>query len=544
MRDRHSSVGNTTLIRHLLNYPSQTLEKSLKFSETKASMKVTQEKLPASQLGLEIEIPAETTKKVYEKVVQNLARSANIPGFRKGKVPRQILLQRMGPQRIKEAALEDLVQDSLKQAIQQEAIEALGNYKLVSTYEELISHFQPGEPLTFSASVDVPPEIHLGDYSGLSVKAEETQPDPDSVDNFLEQRRTEQATLIPVESRPAQMGDVAVVDYSGRFAAEGEEATEISGAQATDFQIELGAGRFLEDIVQGIVGMNPGEIKEIPVKFPEDYPREDLAGKSALFTLTLKELKEKELPELDDDFAQEVSEQETLAELREFLDKEFREKAEQETAASKEQALLEALLEKVEIDLPETMIEREVETILTQTAIQMERYGMDIQKLFNAETMPQMRERSRPDAIVRLKQSLALQEIAKRESLTVEPEAIQAKIKELMEQLSGQNVDPKRVREVVESDLIKEKAIKWLEEHATIELVPKGSLTTEETEEEDTPIEATVQEEIDAATQTIDVQAEPSTTEEEDTPIEATAQEETDAATQTIDVQAEQSTDQ
>ena len=544
MRDRHSSVGNTTLIRHLLNYPSQTLEKSLKFSETKASMKVTQEKLPASQLGLEIEIPAETTKKVYEKVVQNLARSANIPGFRKGKVPRQILLQRMGPQRIKEAALEDLVQDSLKQAIQQEAIEALGNYKLVSTYEELISHFQPGEPLTFSASVDVPPEIHLGEYSGLSVKAEETQPDPNSVDNFLEQRRTEQATLIPVESRPAQMGDVAVVDYSGRFTAEGEEATEISGAQATDFKIELGAGRFLEDIVQGIVGMNPGETKEIPVQFPEDYPREDLAGKSALFTLTLKELKEKELPELDDDFAQEVSEQETLAELREFLDKEFREKAEQETAASKEQALLEALLEKVEIDLPETMIEREVETILTQTAIQMERYGMDIQKLFNAETMPQLRERSRPDAIVRLKQSLALQEIAKRESLTVEPEAIQAKIKELMEQLSGQNVDPKRVREVVESDLIKEKAIKWLEEHATIELVPKGSLTTEETEEEDTPIEATVQEEIDAATQTIDVQAEPSTTEEEDTPIEATAQEETDAATQTIDVQAEPSTDQ
>jgi len=113
-----------------------------------------------------------------------------------------------------------------------------------------------------------------------------------------------------------------------------------------------------------------------------------------------------------------------------------------------------------------------------------------------------------------------------------------------MEQLSGQNVDPKRVREVVESDLIKEKAIKWLEEHATIELVPKGSLTTEETEEEDTPIEATVQQEIDAATQTIDVQAEPSTTEEEDTPIEATAQEETDAATQTIDVQAEPSTDQ
>ncbi|HEY9741137.1 MAG TPA: trigger factor [Coleofasciculaceae cyanobacterium] len=489
-------------------------------------MKVTQEQLPQSQIGLEIEIPAETTKKAYEKVVQNLSRTANIPGFRKGKVPRQILLQRLGSQRIKEAAIEDLVQDSLKQAIEQEAIEALGNYKLISTYEELISQFQPGEPLKFSASVDVPPEIRLGEYSGLSVKAEETQPDPDAVDKFLEERRTEQATLIPVESRPAQMGDVAVIDYTGRFTGEGEESEEIPGAQATDFQVELGAGRFLEDIVQGIVGMNPGETKEVSVQFPEDYPLENLAGKSAVFSITLKELKEKELPELDDDFAQEVSEQETLAELREFLEKQFREKADQETTASKEQALLEALLERVEIDLPETMIDREVQTLLTQTAIQMENYGMDVRKLFNAETMPQLRERSRPDAILRLRQSLALQEIVKRESLTVEPEEIEAKIKELMEQLAGQSVDPKRVREVVESDLLKEKAVKWLEEHATIELVPKGSLAKEEeeTEGEDIQIEAIAQEEIDASTQTIDVEAEPST--------------------QTIDVEAEPSAQQ
>ncbi|MEW6494874.1 MAG: trigger factor [Cyanobacteriota bacterium] len=478
-------------------------------------MKVTQEPLPKSQLGLEIEIPAETTKQVYEKVVQNLSRSANIPGFRKGKVPRQVLLQRLGAQRIKEAALEDLVQDSLQQAIKQESIEALGNYKLISTYEELISRFQPGEPLTFSASVDVPPKINLGEYRGLSIKAEETQPDPEAVDNFLETRRTEQATLIPVESRPAQMGDVAVVDYSGRFTGEGEQAQEISGAQATDFQLELEEGRFLEAIVQGIVGMNPGETKEVPVTFPEDYPREDLASESAIFTITLKELKEKELPELDDDFAQEVSEKETLAELRESLEQQFREKAEQETKASKEKAILDALLEKVEVDLPETMIDREVQTLLTQTAMQMESYGMDIRKLFNAETIPQLKERSRPDALVRLKQSLALQEIAERESITVTAEEIEAKIKELMEQLAGQDVDPQRVREVVESDLIKEKAIAWLEEHATIELVPKGSLTEEEQEEapEDTPEEASSPtqaegEESEAANQTVEVQAE------------------------------------
>lgn len=477
-------------------------------------MKVTQEQLPQSQLGLEIEIPAETTKKAYEQVVQNLARTANIPGFRKGKVPRQVLLQRLGAQRIKEAALEDLVQDGLRQAIEQESIEALGNYKLISTYEELIRRFEPGVPLTFSASVDVPPTVNLGDYKGLSVKAEETQPEPDAVDKFLEARRTEQATLIPVESRPAQLGDVAVVDYAGKFTGEGEESTEIPGAQASDFQIELGEGRFLEDIVQGIVGMNPGETKEVPVKFPDDYPREDLAGKSGVFTVTLNELKEKELPELDDDFAQEISEKETLAELRQFLEDQFREKAEQETKTSKENALLEALLDKVEADLPESMIDREVQTILTQTAMQMESYGMDIRKLFNADTLPQFRERSRPDAIVRLKQSLGLQEVAKRESLTTAPEEIEAKVKEVMEQLSGQNPDPDRVREVVESDLVKEKALQWLEEHATIELVPKGTLTKEDETEADSSSEEAIAQgapepEIDASSQTIDVAAEP-----------------------------------
>lgn len=486
-------------------------------------MKVTREPLPQSQIGLEIEIPAETTKQTYEKVVQNLARSVNIPGFRKGKVPRQILLQRLGPQRIKEAALEDLVQDGLKQAIEQEAIEALGNYKLISTYEELISQFQPGEPLTFSASVDVPPTVNLGEYGSLSVKAEETLPDPEAVDKFLEERRVEQATLIPVESRAAQMGDVAVVDYVGRLTGEGEESTEIAGARAADFQIELVEGRFLEDIVRGIVGMNPGETKEVSVQFPEDYPREDLAGKAAVFTVTLKELKEKELPELDDDFAQEISEKETLAELRDYLEQQFREKAEQETQGSKEQALVQALLKQVEIDFPETMIDREVQTLLTQTAMQMESYGMDISKLFSAETLPQLKERTRPDAIDRLKQSLALQEVAKRESLTVEPEAIETRIKEVKEQLAGQDVDPTRLRQVVESDLLQEKAIKWLEEHAAIELVPKGSLAEEkteadeeaqsETETEQTPGETTAQgpdPEIDAASQTIDVVAEPS----------------------------------
>ncbi|NER45946.1 MAG: trigger factor [Symploca sp. SIO1A3] len=480
-------------------------------------MKITQEKLPDSQIGLEIEIPAETTKKVYEKVVQNLSRSANIPGFRKGKVPRQILLQRMGVQRIKEAALEDLVQDGLKQAIEQEKIEALGNYQLLSKFEELISQFNPGEPLTFSASVDTPPVVNLADYSGLSVKAEETKPDPEAVDKFLEERRVEQATLIPVESRPAQMGDVAVVDYTGRFAGEGkeEEGTLIPGGEASDFEVELEEDKFLADFVQGIVGMNPEETKEVKVTFPEDYPREELAGELVVFSITLQELKEKELPDLDDDLAQEISEMETLTELRESLSEQFQEKADKETTQSKEQALVTALVEKVEVDLPKTMVDQEVETLIRQSVMQLQQMGMNLTDTLTPEMVQQMQQQTRPDAIARLKQSLALQEVAKRESLAVEPEAIEARIKEWMEQLSGHNVDPEKLKEVVESDLLKEKALEWLEEQATIELVPKGSLTpegeiTEETTDTEDTQTAAPEVATDEATQTIDVTAEPS----------------------------------
>ena len=448
-------------------------------------MKITQEKLPASQIGLEIEISAETSQKTYEKVVQNLARTVNIPGFRKGKVPRPILVQRLGSQRIKAAALEEIIQKTLEEAVKQESIDSLGNYQLRSNFDELLAQYKPGEALTFSASVDVPPIVELGEeYKNLSVKAEETTYDPTEVDNFLEQRRQEQATLVPVEERPAQMGDVVVVDYQGRSpAAEGEEGEEIPGTQAKDFQVELEEGRFIEGMVEGIVGMKPEETKKVAVTFPEDYPREDLANQPAIFTITLKEIKEKELPELDDDFAQEASEFETMTQFRESLETQFREKAEKETKNSINEAMLGQLLQTYSLELPETMIKEEVDAMLTQTAMQMQQMGIDVNKLFTAETVPQMRERSRPEAIVRLKQDRILKEIGKRESLEAESQAVEAKIKEIQEQLSDQQLDLDRLRTMVQEDLLKEKTLDWLRERANVELVPKGTLSESQEEQ-------------------------------------------------------------
>lgn len=449
-------------------------------------MKVTQEKLPASQIGLEIEITPEMSKKAYEQVFQDLTRNANIPGFRKGKVPRQVLLGRFGSLRLKATALEELIQDAVKQALKQESIAPIGNYQLRSSFEELVNQYEPGKPLTFFAAVDVQPEAQVSDYTGWNLKVEEGKYDAESVDKFLEERRKEQATLVPVEGRPAQMGDIAVVDFTGRLVSEGEDESatpqEIPGGSATDFQVELAEGKFIAGFVDGIVGMNPGESKEVSVTFPETYAERSLGGKPAVFTITLKEIKEKELPELNDDFAQEVSDMQTLEELRANLETRFKEQAEKKTAANKEQAIIDELVKHVEVDLPATLIEQEIDAMLTQTAMQMSNQGFDIKKLFTQEMIPQLRERSREEAIERIKRTIALGEVAKRESLSVEPAEVDAKVKELMAELKDRDIDPERLRAYVEEDLLKEKIVKWLEEHSTLELVPEGSLKGSESE--------------------------------------------------------------
>jgi len=457
-------------------------------------MKVTQEKLPASQIGLEIEITPEITKQTYEQVIRNLASTTNIPGFRKGKVPRQILLQRLGTTRIKAAALEELVQDGIEQAVKQEAIHAIGQPQLRTSFEELIKNYEPGKPLVFSAAVDVEPEVNLVQYTDLQAQAEEIKYDPTQVENVLNQEREGLATLIPVEGRAAQIGDVAVVDFKGLLSkAEGEdetaEPTPIPGGEATDFQIELQEDKFIPGFVSGMVGLNPGETREISAQFPDPYVNEELAGKAAIFTVTLKELKEKELPELNDDFAQEVSDFNTLDELRASLEERYQKEAEEKTKTNKQEALLAELLKYVEVDLPTTLIEQEIDTMLTQTAVRLSQQGLDVRKLFTQDIIPQLRERSRDEAIERLKRSVGLREVSKRESIEVTPQEVQARVTELLQQYSDQDIDEQRLQSVVENELLTEKIIDWLLEHSSIELVPEGSLSTAlETETE--PLES------------------------------------------------------
>jgi trigger factor len=451
-------------------------------------MKVTQEKLPASQIGLEIEITPEITKQKYEQVIKNLTSTLNIPGFRKGKVPRQILVQRLGIPRIKAAALEEIIQEGIDKAIKQEAITAIGQPQLRSSFDDLMSNYQPGEPLTFAAAVDVVPEVQLKEYTGLQAKAEEIKYDPTQIDNIIEEQRQKLATLVPVEGRAAEINDVAVIDFKGVIAkAEGEdpdtEPTPIPGGEGTDFQVELQEDKFIPGFVLGIVGMNPGETKEVAAQFPDPYGNEELAGKPALFTITLKEIKTKELPEVDDDFVQEISDFETVEQLRTSLEERYQKEAADKTKENQQEALLTELLNHVEIDLPTTFIDQEVDAMLTQTAMKLSQQGIDVRKLFTQDVIPQLRDRSKPEAIERLKRSLALQEIGKRESIAVTSEEVQARVVELMSEYADQELDENRLRGVVEEEMLTKKIVDWLLEHSSVELVPQGSLTpTEEPE--------------------------------------------------------------
>ena len=394
-------------------------------------MKVTQEKLPASQIALEIEVPGQASQSTYDKVINDLMRSANIPGFRRGKVPRNILLQRFGKQQIKAAVLEEIIQSSIKEALETEKLETIGQPSLRSDFEGLVGDFVPGKAIKFSAAFDVPPTITLGEYNNLKIQAEEVKFKPEKVDEWLKQEQEKFSTLVPVEERSAQMEDVAIADYEGYETNEdGSVGDLISDVAGTDLQVEMKTGRFIEGMVEGMVGMSLEETKEIPLTFPEDYPLESVAGKPVIFKITLKELKAKELPELDDDFAEEASDFATITELRQSLEDDFQEEARSATTKNIHNQISEELLKVCAVELPETLIIEQVNRSITQTIRQMELMGVNIEEFLklDKDTIQRMQNEARPEAINRLQKDLIIDEISEQEGLTVDTERIEATV--------------------------------------------------------------------------------------------------------------------
>jgi trigger factor len=312
----------------------------------------------------------------------------------------------------------------------------------------------------------------------LEVTAEEVVQKPEAIAEWLQERQEKEANLIPVEDRGAQMGDVAIVDYLGKY-TEGDDQV-IPGIEGTYLEVDMSEGRFIDGMVEGIVGMTLDETRSIPLVFPADYPREDLATKAVTFTITLKELKAKQLPQLDDNFAQEISDHESLEALKASLEERFSEECAQKTQANIESAILKQMVEIAQVDLPETLVEQEVTQVLMQTARQMERLGLDIRSLFTPENLEQMRSNAKPEAIERLTQRLVVEKVAALEGIEVEPSEKKERIAEITAQINPQDLDFNKLNTAVAEELIAEKTLAWLVQKVKVTLVPEAEASTEE----------------------------------------------------------------
>ncbi len=454
-----------------------------------SALKVKTSPRPGSRLALEVAIPGGRSQASYEAAVTRLSRTVRLPGFRQGKVPRPVLLQQIGPLRIRATALEDLVEAIWRDALEQEQIEALSSPELSEGFEALLARFSPGEELTVTLELDIKPTPVLRERQGLAVEAETVGFDPNRVDELIEESRRQMATLVPIETRSAASGDVAVVSFSGTYVDTGEA---IEGGRSDALEVELEEGRMIPGFVEGIEGLAVGESRTITCRFPDDYPQEASRGREASFAITLNELKARELPPLDDAFAREASDKETLAELRADLESRLREDAERRSRSNRHEALLSELVNQLEVELPETLVQREIRSLIEQTAGQIAQQGMDVKSLFTPDLVRSLMESSRPEAEQRLKRSFALQALAAAEDIHIAAAEIDAKVKQVSRGLSdGASVDPARLREAVAEDLLRDALMTWLEAHSTVTetVAVPGAATEAESPDPSTPPE-------------------------------------------------------
>ena len=431
-----------------------------------ATLKVSTESRPSSRLAVTVTVPGERCTASYEEAIKSLSRSINLPGFRKGKVPRSVLVQQLGGVRIKATALEKLIDSAWRDAIKQESLEPISQPDLSSGFDGLLESFNPGDELTFTLEADVAPTPKLKSTKGLKAEYEAVVYDASRVDSMIEDSRKQLATVVPVEGRAAEKGDIAVLGFKGTYSDDG---SEIEGGSADSMDVDLDNGRMIPGFIEGVIGMKVGESKSVDCQFPDDYPKEDARGRKAAFEIELKDLKTRELPELDDAFAKQASEQDTMADLRKDLEQRLKDDAERRQTSNRNDGLVKALVEQLEVDLPEALIQQESRNLVEQTAAQFAQQGMDVKSLFTPDLIRNLMQNSRPEAEERLRRSFALTALAEAEDIKLDDSAIDTKLKEVKKDLSADaKVDPERLRQAAMDDLMQEQLMSWLETNSTL----------------------------------------------------------------------------
>lgn len=431
------------------------------------------EKIEHNKIKLEIEIAAPEVDKALQRAYQSVVKKVNLPGFRKGRVPRRVLEAHFGPEILHQDALELLIPPAYDEAIA-EVVDAEPIDQPQFDFETI----EAGQPFQFEAVVEVIPPVELGEYKGLEIEQEKTEITEEDLEKHLESLREQHARLVTLEEgeQAIREGDLAVIDFQGFVGGE-----PFPGGEAEGYSLELGSKTFIPGFEEQVAGMKIDEEKEIPVTFPDDYHEEKMAGKEALFKVKLKQIKQKQLPDLGDDFIKEISELETLAEFKDDLRGRLEKAAAEKAKTELEEALVDQISAASQVELPEVLVERQIDRMLGEMDQYLRYQGLTLEKFTElaGKTMEELREEKKAEAEKRTKANLVLDAVVKKEGIAVDDSEIDARIAELSERHQDQ---PERIKELFEKQgrlpLLKEelrirKAIDLLVGEAKIKEVKK-----------------------------------------------------------------------
>ncbi len=415
-----------------------------------------------NMVKMTIEVAAEDFEAAVEKVYQKNKNKISLPGFRKGKAPRKMIEKMYGKNIFFEDAANEVIPEAYANAVEE------GNVDVVAQPDINVVQIEAGKPFIFEAVVAVKPEVSLGDYKGIEVEKKDVEVTEDEVNAELDRVREQNARMITVEDRPAQDGDTAVIDFEGFV-----DDVAFEGGKGEDYPLVLGSGSFIPGFEEQLVGKNAGEDVEVNVTFPEEYQAKELAGKPAVFKVTVKEIKMKELPELDDELAQDVSDFDTLEEYKEDVKKSLTAKKEDAAKREKEEAVIDKIIENADFEVPEPMVEAQVRQMTQEFAQRIQSQGLSMEQYmqFTGLTPQKMVEEMKPQALKRIQSRLVLEEIVKAEDIKPSDEDVEKEL-ETMASMYQMELDKLKEmlgdtdKEQITLDIAVQKAVDFVVENA------------------------------------------------------------------------------
>ena len=387
-------------------------------------MSLQVEKMEKNMAKLTIEVAAEDLEKAMQNAYQKAKGRISIPGFRKGKAPRKMIEQMYGKGVFLEDAVNALIPEHYSKALAECELE------IVSQPTIDITQAEPGKALIFTAEVAVKPEVTLGDYKGVEVPKTEITVTDEDVDAELKKEQEKNSRTISVEDRAAQLNDIVTIDFEGSV-----DGVPFDGGQATEYPLTLGSNTFIPGFEDQLVGAKVGDDVDVKVTFPEEYQAKELAGKEAIFKCAVKKIEAKELPELDDDFAKDVSEFDTLAEYKEHVKTNLEDKKADEAKRAKEDAAVDKAIENAQMDIPEAMLMTQCRQMLDDFSRRMQSQGLSMDQYFQftGMTADKMMEDMKPQALKRIQTRLVLEKVAEVENIQPTEEEVNEEISKMAE---------------------------------------------------------------------------------------------------------------